>query len=85
MMLTTYSDENEIFNTVDTPFLHVNKNVFLNNIDRLNNYLCDFSVSFRPHFKTIRSFGALDYLLVDKQFASTPPLQKRQAIKQVAM
>jgi D-serine deaminase-like pyridoxal phosphate-dependent protein len=66
MMLTPYTDENEIFNTVDTPFLHVNKNVFLNNIDRLNTYLCDFNVSFRPHFKTIRSFSALDYLLVDK-------------------
>ena len=66
MMLATYSDENDIFNTVDTPFFHVNKTVFLNNIDRLNTYIRDFNVSLRPHFKTIRSLGALDYLLVDK-------------------
>ena len=51
---------------LDTPFFLVNKPTFLNNLARLSNKIEGLGTSLRPHFKTVRSLDAIQYLLPDK-------------------
>ncbi|ELZ1714567.1 alanine racemase [Vibrio parahaemolyticus] len=60
---TTLLDQYE---KIDTPFMYVNKNTFLNNLSRLRSKIESLGASLRPHFKTVRSLEAIQYLLPDK-------------------
>lgn len=51
---------------LDTPFLLVNKQKLLTNLDRLRKKIEGLGADLRPHFKTIRSLEAAPYLLPEK-------------------
>ncbi len=59
---TTLLDQYE---KIDTPFMYVDKNTFLNNLSRLRSKIESLGASLRPHFKTVRSLEAIQYLLPD--------------------
>lgn len=54
------------YESLNTPFLYVNKQTFLNNLARLSKKIAGLGAELRPHFKTIRSLDATQYLLPDK-------------------
>ena len=54
------------YESLDTPFLFVNKQTFLNNLARLSKKFEGLGANLRPHFKTVRSLDATKYLLSDK-------------------
>ncbi|ELR63181.1 Metal activated pyridoxal enzyme [Photobacterium marinum] len=54
------------YNQLDTPFLFVDKQKFINNLTRLRHSVESFGTELRPHFKTVKSLHALPYLLPDK-------------------
>ncbi|MGS0681204.1 DSD1 family PLP-dependent enzyme [Shewanella sp. 125m-7] len=54
------------YQAIDTPFLYVNKPVFINNLQQLREKIEGLGASLRPHFKTLRSLEAAEYLLPTK-------------------
>ena len=54
------------YQAIDTPFLYVNKPVFINNLSQLRQKIEGLGSSLRPHFKTLRSLEAAQYLLPAK-------------------
>lgn len=56
---------------IDTPFLLIDKNKFLDNIQRVKQKLKPFGVSLRPHLKTLKSVAGIPYLLADKTSPAT--------------
>lgn len=51
---------------LDTPFLLVNKQKLLKNLDRLRHKIEGLGADLRPHFKTMRALEAAPYLLPNK-------------------
>ena len=51
---------------LDTPFLLVNKQKLLTNLERLREKIEGLGAELRPHFKTMRSLEAAPYLLPNK-------------------
>lgn len=56
----------EQYEKIDTPFMYVDKETFLNNLSRLRSKIESLGTILRPHFKTVRSLEAIQYLLPDK-------------------
>ncbi|WP_394210405.1 DSD1 family PLP-dependent enzyme [Enterovibrio calviensis] len=54
------------YETLDTPFLFVDKRIFHRNLERLRNKIDELGAELRPHFKTVKSLHAAPYLLPDK-------------------
>ncbi|WP_025820138.1 DSD1 family PLP-dependent enzyme [Shewanella marina] len=54
------------YQTIDTPFLYVNKPVFINNLQQLRSKIEGLGANLRPHFKTVRALEAAEYLLPTK-------------------
>lgn len=54
------------YNQLDTPFLSVDKSIFLNNLTFLKNRIEQLGSTLRPHFKTIRALEAAKFVLSDK-------------------
>ncbi|MDR8523041.1 DSD1 family PLP-dependent enzyme [Shewanella fidelis] len=54
------------YQAIDTPFLYVNKPVFINNLNQLRNKIEGLGANLRPHFKTLRSLEAAELLLPSK-------------------
>ncbi|MGF1766190.1 DSD1 family PLP-dependent enzyme [Enterovibrio makurazakiensis] len=52
--------------TLDTPFLFVDKQIFLRNLERLRKEIEGLGAALRPHFKTVKSLDAAPYLLLEK-------------------
>lgn len=50
---------------IDTPFLFVNKPTLQNNVAQLQQRIASLGAQLRPHFKTIKSLKAAEYLLPD--------------------
>ncbi|WLQ16141.1 DSD1 family PLP-dependent enzyme [Hahella aquimaris] len=61
----------EGLNTIDTPFLAVDKSRFNANIARMRAYLQPFNVRLRPHLKTIKSVPAAALVMASKQDPAT--------------
>ncbi len=59
------------FDHIDTPFLMVDKNKFLNNIQRVKQEVKSHNVSLRPHLKTLKSIAGAPYLMEDKNSPGT--------------
>ncbi|MCL1138575.1 DSD1 family PLP-dependent enzyme [Shewanella pneumatophori] len=54
------------YQAIDTPFLYVNKPVFINNLSQLRQKIEGLGANLRPHFKTLRSLEAAEFLLPTK-------------------
>lgn len=54
------------YEQLDTPFLLVNKQKVLTNLDRLRHKVEGLGADLRPHFKTMRALEAASYLLPEK-------------------
>ncbi|WP_431689323.1 DSD1 family PLP-dependent enzyme [Hahella sp. NBU794] len=61
----------ESLNTIDTPFLAVDKTRFQANISRMRAYLQPFKVRLRPHLKTVKSVPAAELVMASKQDPAT--------------
>lgn len=53
------------YEKIDTPFMYVDKCTFLKNLTRMRSNIESQGASLRPHFKTLRSLEAAQYLLPD--------------------
>ncbi|MFC5080872.1 D-threo-3-hydroxyaspartate dehydratase [Vibrio thalassae] len=56
----------EQYEKIDTPFMCVDKNKFINNLARLREKTESLGSTLRPHFKTVRALEAAHYLLPEK-------------------
>ncbi|GLO62679.1 alanine racemase [Vibrio sp. MACH09] len=53
------------YHQLDTPFLSIDKTIFLNNLAMLKNKIEQLGSTLRPHFKTIRALEAAKFVLSD--------------------
>lgn len=70
----------------DTPFLAIDKDVMLRNIERMRKHIGSRSdsVTIRPHFKTLRTLEAAPYLLSDQsQPITVSTLKEAEALAAV--
>ncbi|WP_367277923.1 DSD1 family PLP-dependent enzyme [uncultured Shewanella sp.] len=54
------------YQSLDTPFLSVDKQIMLKNLARLRNKTDGLGAELRPHFKTVRAIEAVEHLLPQK-------------------
>lgn len=62
----TNSSIHKTYSQLDTPFLFIDKQKLLQNLQRLRTKIDDLGSTLRPHFKTIRAIEAAKYVLPNK-------------------